>query len=148
MANEIEFGYPTGKTLTYGAYQPDGTVRTSAGTSLPESPASSGYYHTTDGSIATGDMVIVKEGTDVVGVGIYHPETILSSDGLDSVATTEPAEVASNFREMIIQVWRRLFGKSILTKTELKCYKADGSTVATTQAVAVDGATQTQGEAS
>ena len=74
MANEITFGYRSGATLTYGAYQPDGSVRTAVGTSLPEN-GSTGYYIATDGSIQAGDIVIVKEGTDVVGWGEYQPGT-------------------------------------------------------------------------
>ena len=77
----------------------------------------------------------------------------LASDGLDSVAITEPTGVASNFREMVVQVWRRWFGKSTLVKTTastgtLKTYKADGTTEVTSQAVSDDGTTETQGEAS
>ena len=61
MADEIKAVYESGKTLTYGAYQPDGTVRTAAGTSLPE-VGTTGYYKATDGSIQAGDIVVLKEG--------------------------------------------------------------------------------------
>lgn len=73
MANEITFGFLVGKTLTYGAYEPDGSVRTAAATALPEIGAT-GYYTATDGSIVAGDVVIVKEGTVTVGWGEYRPE--------------------------------------------------------------------------
>lgn len=73
MANEITFGFQTGKTLTYGAYEPDGSVRTAAATALPEIGAT-GYYTATDGNIVAGDVVIVKEGTLTVGWGEYRPE--------------------------------------------------------------------------
>ena len=73
MADEITFGFKTGETLTYGAYQPDGSVRTAAATSLPEEGAT-GYYHTTDASIQAGDVVIVNDGTRNVGWGQYQPE--------------------------------------------------------------------------
>jgi len=72
----------------------------------------------------------------------------LASDGLDSVATTAPAGVAANFREMWVQVWRRFFKKTTLTATELKTYADNGSSVVTTQAVSDDGTTQTQGASS
>lgn len=71
----------------------------------------------------------------------------LASDGLDSVATTEPAGVASNFREMVVQTWRRFFKKNTLTATQLKTYKDDAS-IATTQPVSDDDTTQTMGDAS
>ena len=72
----------------------------------------------------------------------------LASDGLDSVATTAPTGVASNFREMVVGLWRRLFKKSTLTATQLKTYADDGTTVLTTQTVSDDDTTQTQGAAS
>jgi hypothetical protein len=72
----------------------------------------------------------------------------LASDGLDSVSTTAPAGVASNFREMVVQTWRRWFKKSTLTATQLKTLADDGTTVVTTQTVSDDLTTQTQGAAS
>lgn len=71
----------------------------------------------------------------------------LAADGLDTISTAAPAGVASNFREMMVQVWRRFFKKSTLTETELKTFADDGSTVLTTQTVSDDGETQTQGDA-
>ncbi len=72
----------------------------------------------------------------------------LASDGLDSIATTAPAGVAANFREMLVQTWRRFFAKSTMTATELKTYADNGSTVISTQTLSDDGVTQTQGAAS
>lgn len=71
----------------------------------------------------------------------------LASDGLDSVAITAPTGVASNFREMLVQTWRRFFKKSTLTATQLKTYADNGTTIITTQTVSDDGTTQTQGTA-
>ena len=75
MADEITFGYRTGHTLTYGAYEPDGSVRTAAGTALPEEGAT-GYYHATDASIEALDFVIVIESVTgvVVGQGQLSPD--------------------------------------------------------------------------
>ena len=147
MANEINFAWKSGESLDYGVYQPAGTVRTAAGTSLPEI-SSTGYYTATDGNIQTGDIVVVTDGTNIVGHGEYNPAGILSSDGLDSVSTTEPSGLASNFREQMVQLWRRFFGKTTLSNTQLLNYKSDGTTVATTQAVSETSTLQTQGEAS
>lgn len=72
----------------------------------------------------------------------------LAADGLDTISTTAPIGVASNFREMLVQTWRRFFRKSTLTITELKTYADDGSTVLTTQLVSDDSTTQTQGTSS
>ena len=147
MANEITFGYKSGETLTYGAYKTNGTVRTAAATSLPEI-GTTGYYTVTDANIQTGDIVIVDDGTNKVGWGEYHPKSILSSDGLDSVSIAEPSGVATNFREIVVQLWRRFFGKTTFDSTQLLNYKADGTTVATTQLVSETTTIQTQGEAS
>ena len=74
----------------------------------------------------------------------------LASDGLDSVATTAPTGVASNFREMIVAVWRRFFKKATKTDTEIKTYAdaPNDTDVLTTQAISDDGTTETQGGAS
>ena len=100
MANEITFGYKSSETLTYGAYQPDGTVRTAAGTSLPEI-AATGYYVADDAVIVAGDFVIVKSSTVVVGQGQYKPEVTASDINADVTAiledtsTTIPATLAT-----------------------------------------------------
>jgi hypothetical protein len=71
----------------------------------------------------------------------------LAADGLDAISTAAPAGAASDFREMLVQLWRRFFRKSTLTSTELKTYADDGTTVVTTQTVSDDGTTQVQGGA-
>ncbi|MHC4499803.1 MAG: hypothetical protein ACYS21_11900 [Planctomycetota bacterium] len=73
-------------------------------------------------------------------------QVTLASDGLDSVATTEPSGVASDFREMLVQLWRRFFIKSTATASALKTYKDDDS-VCTTQDVSFDGTTKTVDDA-
>ena len=73
--DEITFGYRTGKTLTYGVYDPDGSVVTAAGTSLPEEGAT-GYYHADDANIDALDFVIVIDSVTgvVVGQGQFSPD--------------------------------------------------------------------------
>lgn len=71
----------------------------------------------------------------------------LASDGLDSISTTGPAGVAANFREMVVQLWRRFFGKSTLTADTLTTYDDAGTTAATEQTVSDDETTQTMGKA-
>lgn len=81
MSEEITFGYTSGLTLKYEAYQPDGTIRT-ASISLPEI-GTTGYYVASDADIEAGDFVIVKKSPygadDVVGSGQYKPEVSASS---------------------------------------------------------------------
>jgi hypothetical protein len=77
VANEIEFGYTTGKTLKYGAYQKGGATRTAAGTALTEQ-AGTGYYYASDAAVVAGDSVIVTEGAAIVGAGEYLPAVTAS----------------------------------------------------------------------
>jgi len=70
----------------------------------------------------------------------------LASDGLDSVSITAPSGVASNFREMVVQLWRRFFKKATMTSSALSTYADDGVSVLTTQELSDDGTVQTQGE--
>lgn len=76
----------------------------------------------------------------------------LASDGLDSVATTAPTGPAANFREMVVQVWRRFFKRSTRTYSggtqQIVTYADNGTTPVTTQTISDDGTTETQGVAS
>ncbi len=84
--------------------------------------------------------------TDTVTTLTNKTGFALASDGLDSISTTEPAGVASNYREMVVQTWRRWFKKTTLTSTQLKTHKDDDS-VATTQSATDASGTQTLGVA-
>ena len=55
----ITYGYETGHTATYGAYKPDGTVVTAAGTSLPEIAVGSSIYSVVDTALESEDIVPV-----------------------------------------------------------------------------------------
>ncbi len=77
--DEITFGYSSGRTLTYAAYNADGTVVTAAGTALPET-AATGYYHATNLSIVSTNVVIITDSLlGVVGWGEFQPEVDGSS---------------------------------------------------------------------
>lgn len=71
----------------------------------------------------------------------------LGATGLDQIPITAPTGVASNFREMVVQTWRRWFKLSTLDGSNLKTYADNGTTVLTTQPVSDNGTTQTQGAA-
>lgn len=87
-------------------------------------------------------------GTGTGQISLSSGGVNLASTGLDAVSTTAPTTVASTFREMMVQLWRRQFSKTTLTATQLKTYANDGTTVITTQAASDDGTTQTLGAAS
>lgn len=88
----------------------------------------------------TGSTGVVVAAASKTGYG-------LAANGLDSVSTAAPSGVASNFREMQVQTWRRFHKKTTLTATQLRTYGDDGTTVLTTQAASDDGTTQTLGAA-
>ena len=75
MANEVNFGYPTGKTLKFSVYTSAGVARETA-TAMTETPATSGLYLGTPTAISMGNQVIIKEGTVVVGHGEYMGKTM------------------------------------------------------------------------
>jgi len=76
MANEVKFGYVVSKTLTFTAFQPDGSARGAADQNLPETAAGvSGYYTATPSTdLVAGDVVVADDGTKKVGFGEYRPE--------------------------------------------------------------------------
>jgi len=111
------------------------------------------------GSIAgnVGGKVLGGGDSDIAGVGAWVLDDAgvsvklgnkLASDGLNSINVTPPTTVAASFPAMVVQLWRRFFVKATETSTQLKTYADDGSTVVTTQTLANDGTTQTQGTAS
>ena len=57
----------------------------------------------------------------------------LASTGLDSISITAPSGVASNFREMVVQLWRRFFKRTTKDSDEIKTYADNGTSVLTTQ---------------
>ena len=59
----------------------------------------------------------------------------LASDGLDSIAVTAPTGVATTFPGMMVQLFRRFFGKVTMTATQIKTWDDTGLVVTTTQAV-------------
>jgi hypothetical protein len=100
--------------------------------------------------LATPANKLVTDTSGRVTAGTVSDKTAykLASDGLDSVSTAAPTGVASNFREMVVALFRRFYGKVTMTTTALKTYDDAGTGIITTQAVSDDGTTQTQGKAS
>lgn len=83
-----------------------------------------------------------------VGDGVADIEGKLGSDALDGISTTAPSGVASNYREMMVQLWRRFFKKATKSSTQILTYADNGSTVVTTQTISSSGSDETQGAAS
>jgi hypothetical protein len=88
--------------------------------------------------------------TTIQGVGALVDKTgyKLSSDGLDSIATTPPTGPANTFPKMLVQLWRRFFAKATISGGQLKTYADDGTTVVTTQTVSDATTSETQGVSS
>ncbi len=68
----LKFGWKPGETLTYEALEEDGSVRTAAGTSIPEIGAT-GYYTVIDANVVVGDVAVINDGTRNVGFGEESP---------------------------------------------------------------------------
>lgn len=83
MADEVHFAWITGRTLTFGVYQEDGTQR-EVGTGLTEAPGGSGNYVGSPSTIVEGDTVVVSDPNGVIGGGQYWLDTM--ADTLNSVS--------------------------------------------------------------
>ena len=102
MANEIQLTYRSGATLTFGAYQHDGTVRTAAATAVPEI-GTTGYYTTDDGNILVGDSVSIKEGVNVVAGGLYELPNVANAvwdEGLTAAAHNVSTSAGKRLRQL------------------------------------------------
>ena len=114
MANEITFGYRSGATLKYAVYHSDGTEMTAPTTDLPEILAT-GYYTADDALVSTGDIVIVLEGGDVVGYGVYQPKSIVANptavaDAVwdEDITTHNIVDSAGELIQSLVQVFAGL----------------------------------------
>jgi len=70
----------------------------------------------------------------------------LASDGLDSISTTEPSGLASNFREMMVQLFGRFFYKVTANSSEITTHKSNGD-ANTDQVISTVGETKTVNKA-
>lgn len=94
-----------------------------------------------------GSDVLRWSGAAEVQIAVPGDAMVLSATGLDAIPTTAPAGVAADFREMIVQLWRRFFKKATQTATQIKTFADNGADVLTTQAIFDNGVTKTQGPA-
>ena len=73
----------------------------------------------------------------------------LSATGLDGILTTAPVGSAGNFRQMVVQLWRRFFRKAVydITAGTVTTYADDGVTPLTVQTSVGDSTQQVLGPA-
>jgi hypothetical protein len=75
-------------------------------------------------------LEIFYNGIDTIEI---NPVQILFNTDLESISTSEPSGRASNFREMLVQLYMRFFNKVDRTTTEIRVYDESSSSVITTQ---------------
>ncbi len=120
MSNEINFGYLTGKTLTFAVYTNAGVERES-GSATTETPAGSGLYLGTPATIVYGDNVVIKEGSTVIGHGEYGLGIV------NSISKITPAGFVGDYIEddIVYFLWRTKSAPT--TAGTIKVYKNDGT---------------------
>jgi hypothetical protein len=96
-----------------------------------------------------GVPVSVNISSDITDFkNIVTSGVMIASSGLDNIPITSPEGIASTFREMLVQTWRRFFKKATMTSSELKTYADNDTDVLTTQSLSDNGTTQIQGPSS
>ena len=134
MANEVNFGWATGKTLTFAVFTSAGVQR-ETGTSMTETPASSGLYLGSPTTIQVGDNVIIREGSREIGHGVYGASAI---EGGGTIVI--PAGYVGDYREddAVYFFWRT--NVALDTAGTIKVYKDNN----TGEATAPTGITDTR----
>ena len=125
MANEVNFGFNSGRTLTFGVYTSAGVQR-EVGTSMTETPANSGLYLGTPTTIQIGDNVIIREGSTEVGHGEYGTGV----EGRSSVVVAGGYAGDYDEDETVYLFWRT--NVSLDTNGTVKVYKDNNTGEITT----------------
>ena len=132
MANEITFGYITGKNLYVTVMLPDGSAARTARKVFTES-VMDGYYVISDAAMQAGDFVIVDDNDlsqRVVGQGQYKPEmgSVLAGQG-----GITPAGYVGNYQHGKTVYFPWTTNKVPTTPGTIKVYKQDGTGEVTSQ---------------
>lgn len=92
MANEVSYFFTTGRTLTFTARQPDGTLRGAANQAMTE--AATGFYTATPSTtLESGDIVAISDSVyGIIAQGEYQFAS-LSDDITDIKAKTDLIEL-------------------------------------------------------
>jgi hypothetical protein len=95
------------------------------------------------------DLILADTGTDGVVVASGSKTGYsLASTGLDQISASTPTGVATTFATKMMQLWARFFGRVTKDSDEIKTYRSDGTTVATTQTYTSSGDDDDVGAAS
>lgn len=120
MANEIQFGWKISESLTFTAFQPDGSARGAADQNLTETEVGvSGYYvGTPSTALVAGDAVVIDDGTRKVGFGVYREEvncvliegadftdTLIGIDGDTLESLSDQMDVLSSQSSKVLNVY-------------------------------------------
>ncbi len=89
MANEIKVVYVTGATLDFSVYFDNAGTLTAreVDQAMTEQPAGSGVYKGTPATIEQGDIIVIEEGSTIIGSAEYFPDVNL----VEVAGTTQTA---------------------------------------------------------
>jgi len=111
-----------------------------------------GDVKTVTGAIPdSGAMTSIAQASAVSSLNDFdyeNEDVNLAATGLDNISAAEVSGVATTFPQKVVQLWQRFFHKSTSTSDAIKTYKADSTTVNTTQTAEYDGTTKSAGKAS
>lgn len=138
---------PAGEAVTIKLYSNGGGLDSAVPVRVMVYDADDVYLTADNVTAANVTLIEGLDATDQIAASMAGAEVKLAADAFDLIPTTAPAGVASDFREMIVQLWRRFFCRATKSGGLLKTYDDDDLTVLTTQPVTDDNTSDEQGAA-